>query len=324
MPTNSVSSPARILQILYRGPLESCNYGCAYCPFAKRRESTAAARDDRHALSRFVSWCGSLNELSTREATDDVSEAVPEFALELLFTPWGEALHRKRYQNAIVSLAGFDHVRFVGIQTNLSIVPQQFTNLSDAERKKITLWATWHPSETTMRAFVDRVRKTLELGVSASVGVVATREHLPLLATFRDALHETGSALQWVNAYKVGYRTPANYYHADDVRFLTGIDPWFEADLRGERSSSRPCETGTNAIAVDGNGDATRCHFVRRKLGNIYADSLTSIVTPPDTFRSCSRAECNCFQGYVHLIDTALHETFAGQSALSRRPALPT
>ena len=29
------------LSILYRGPLSSCNYDCAYCPFAKRRETPA-------------------------------------------------------------------------------------------------------------------------------------------------------------------------------------------------------------------------------------------------------------------------------------------
>ncbi|MEN8446791.1 MAG: radical SAM protein, partial [Cyanobacteria bacterium J06555_13] len=27
------------LSILYRGPLLSCNYGCEYCPFAKRQQT---------------------------------------------------------------------------------------------------------------------------------------------------------------------------------------------------------------------------------------------------------------------------------------------
>ena len=44
------------LTILYRGPLASCNYDCAYCPFAKRRESAAELAADRRALERFVDW----------------------------------------------------------------------------------------------------------------------------------------------------------------------------------------------------------------------------------------------------------------------------
>jgi len=35
------------VSILYRGPLSSCNYGGAYCPFAKHTET-----DDEHAADR--------------------------------------------------------------------------------------------------------------------------------------------------------------------------------------------------------------------------------------------------------------------------------
>ena len=44
------------LSILYRGPLSSCNYGCAYCPFAKHAETAAELDADRRALERFTDW----------------------------------------------------------------------------------------------------------------------------------------------------------------------------------------------------------------------------------------------------------------------------
>ena len=44
------------LSILWRGPLASCNYGCAYCPFAKKVDSRAELARDRRALERFVDW----------------------------------------------------------------------------------------------------------------------------------------------------------------------------------------------------------------------------------------------------------------------------
>ena len=36
--------------VLYRGPLSSCNYGCVYCPFAKKNEAYAELAGDRAAL----------------------------------------------------------------------------------------------------------------------------------------------------------------------------------------------------------------------------------------------------------------------------------
>jgi sulfatase maturation enzyme AslB (radical SAM superfamily) len=92
------------LSILYRGPLSSCNYGCEYCPFAKHAETVSEHKEDERALNRFVSWVSS-------RGSDNIS---------ILFTPWGEALIRKRYQQALVRLTNMPHVRKAGIQTNLS------------------------------------------------------------------------------------------------------------------------------------------------------------------------------------------------------------
>ncbi len=76
------------LSILYRGPLSSCNYGCEYCPFAKLAETAAEHEGDRRALERFLSW-----------VEDRMSDQI-----SILFTPWGEALIRRRYQQALVRL----------------------------------------------------------------------------------------------------------------------------------------------------------------------------------------------------------------------------
>ena len=43
----------RPLTILYRGPLSSCNYGCEYCPFAKRHETNEEHAHDGAMLKRF-------------------------------------------------------------------------------------------------------------------------------------------------------------------------------------------------------------------------------------------------------------------------------
>ncbi|MHC5543950.1 STM4011 family radical SAM protein, partial [Singulisphaera rosea] len=73
------------LSILYRGPLSSCNYGCDYCPFAKRHETASELAKDRRALERFTDW------VSGREAD----------RIAILFTPWGEALTRRWYRESL-------------------------------------------------------------------------------------------------------------------------------------------------------------------------------------------------------------------------------
>ena len=87
------------LSILYRGPLSSCNYGCEYCPFAKHAETRQEHETDRIALDRFVNWVESR--------VDD--------QIGVLFTPWGEALIRRRYQQALVRLSNLPNVVKVAI-----------------------------------------------------------------------------------------------------------------------------------------------------------------------------------------------------------------
>jgi sulfatase maturation enzyme AslB (radical SAM superfamily) len=72
--------------ILYRGSLISCNYGCEYCPFAKRQQTAAELAIDKQALERFVNWIFQH----------------PQHQFSILFTPWGEALIHKCYQQALV------------------------------------------------------------------------------------------------------------------------------------------------------------------------------------------------------------------------------
>ncbi len=297
------------LQILYRGPLESCNYGCEYCPFAKRRESAAAVSRDRAALNRFVDWC-----VNSSFSTNRVEQ------LEVLFTPWGEALHRARYQRAIAKLAGAPRISYVGIQTNLSVVPSLLFDLDEAQSRKVTLWSTWHPTQTSLDAFIKRVTRCREAGLEVSVGVVAQREQLSRIPELADALELVGASLRWINAYKLGYRTPKDYYTDIEIAALAKLDPWFIADLNGQRSGGKSCATGTSAIAIDGNGDVTRCHFVSRNLGNIYVHKIEEILAPIGTNAVCSRTECNCFQGYVHLQNTPVNSAFLGVAALKRMP----
>ncbi len=276
--------------ILYRGPLSSCNYACGYCPFAKTRNTPAELRDDAERLARFAAWAGGRAE-----------------KLGILFTPWGEALGHRYYQQALAALSHTGNVRRVAIQTNLA---HRLDWVADANPATLALWCTFHPTEVNRERFVRQCHRLDARGIRYSVGVVGVREALAELAPLRDRLRP--AVYVWVNAYK---RTP-DYYTAGELARLTAFDPWFPLNNRRHASRGRACRTGHTVFSVDGAGDARRCHFVRDIIGNIYAPDFAARLQP----RPCPAETCGCHIGYAHLEHLELEKVF-GAGLLERIPS---
>lgn len=279
------------LSILYRGPLSSCNYGCDYCPFAKHTETDAEHAEDARALERFVRWVESR--------TGD--------RLSVLFTPWGEALVRRRYQQALIRLTNLPQVDKAAIQTNLSCR----LDWTDACNKdKLGLWATFHPTQTDRARFVAKCLDADRRGVRFSVGAVGMKDHAEEITALRRDLPP--HLYVWVNAYK---RIP-DYYTPDELRHYTQIDPLFPLNTQRHPSLGRPCRAGHSVVSVDGDGTMRRCHFIREPLGNIYGPDFAAALRE----RPCTNETCGCHIGYVHLPHLKLYEVFE-DGVLERVPA---
>ncbi len=279
------------LSILYRGPLSSCNYGCEYCPFAKHHETDAEHAKDAEQLARFVNW------VATRD----------RHKVSVLFTPWGEALIRPRYQDAITRLTKCDTVEKVAIQTNLSC---KLDWVDDCDKEKLALWATYHPTETTRAKFLAKCLELVSRGVKFSAGAVGLREHFDEIVSLRNELPE--SVYFWINAYK----RVESYYTAEDVELLSGIDPLFSFNNQYHSSAGKACRAGSSVISVDGEGTIKRCHFIPERIGNIYDEEFeAALIESP-----CSNAVCGCHIGYVHMDELQLYDVFAG-GILERVPA---
>ena len=278
------------LSILYRGPLASCNYGCTYCPFAKKQESAAELRGDRDALERFVDWVAGR--------TGD--------RIGILFTPWGEALVHRAYQQALARLTRLPHVRRAAIQTNLSC---RLDWVDDCDKERLALWTTYHPTEVQRPRFLAQCRDLERRGVRFSVGVVGLKEHFAEIAALRREL--PAHVYLWVNAYK----RQETYYDADAVAWLTRIDRLFPLNNQRHASRGKSCRAGASVVSVDGAGVLRRCHFVPTPLGNIYEPGWEAALGE----RPCPNATCGCHIGYVHLDELKLHETF-GPGVLERIP----
>jgi MoaA/NifB/PqqE/SkfB family radical SAM enzyme len=285
---------ALTLSILYRGPLSSCNYGCEYCPFAKRHETAPELAVDRRALERFVAW------VANRPVDDRIS---------ILFTPWGEALTRRWYREALVRLSLLPHLDRVAIQTNLS-VPLDW--VEPADRSRLAFWATYHPSEVDRAAFLGRCQELDRRGVRYSVGMVGLKEHREEAEALRREL--SPEVYLWINAYK---RQPG-YYDEGDLRQFEAIDPLFPINNRRHPSLGLPCRTGRQVVTVDGDGTIRRCHFIPEPIGNLYEPGFEAALVE----RACTNATCGCHIGYVHLDNLRLGRVF-GPGILERIPERP-
>jgi len=278
------------LTVLYRGPLESCNYGCAYCPFAKKKDTREELAQDRAALERFVDW------VARRKSETSV-----------FFTPWGEALIRPWYPEALARLTALPHLRRAAVQTNLSC---GLSWLSRCAPSKLGIWATYHPEWTQRRRFLAKVARLREAGVPVSVGMVGYPRFRDEVAALRQEL--PGDVYLWINAVK----RPGHAYTDEEVAFFTSVDPLFPVNNRRHESRGRACRAGESVISVDGDGRARRCHFIDEELGNIYAEGFEAALKP----RPCTNATCGCHIGYVHLEYLGLEQVF-GSGILERVPA---
>jgi MoaA/NifB/PqqE/SkfB family radical SAM enzyme len=282
------------LAILYRGPLDACNYACGYCPFAKRAATRAMLDADRAALTRFLAW----------------AEGRPD-PFSVLFTPWGEGLVHAWYREALVRLSHHPQVVQAAIQTNGSA---SFAWTAAADRRRLALWITWHPGEVDRERFRASLEPLRENRIRFSVGAVGVPAHLDQLEALRAEL--PADIPLWINAQKPA---PAGGYDARQLQRFTGLDPRFALTLSPQRSRGRACRTGDQAIAVDGEGTIRRCHFVAEPLGNLYRDDLAAILRP----RPCPRARCDCFIGFAHLAHLGLDAEF-GDGLLARIPLAAT
>jgi MoaA/NifB/PqqE/SkfB family radical SAM enzyme len=281
------------LAILYRGPLSSCNYGCDYCPFAKHAETAAELAEDRRALGRFVDWVAGR--------TGD--------ALSVLFTPWGEALIRRWYQEALARLTGLSQVKRAAIQTNLSC-PLGW--VEECDKRRLALWTTFHSSQVSRARFLARCLELDRRDVRFSVGAVGVKESYEEIRALRHELPP--HVYLWVNALK---RAGPGYYTEDDLRRFEEIDPLFRINTRHHPSRDRSCRAGRSVVSVDGDGTVRRCHFIKESIGNLYAAGFEQALVE----RPCTNDTCGCHIGYVHLDHLGLYPVF-GDGILERIPAL--
>lgn len=265
-----------IQTLFYRGYLKSCNYHCGYCPFHKHVRNDK--KQDEAALRRMV-------------------EHLPLFGtpLNVMITPYGEALRLRYYMDALADISRYPHVEAVGIQTNAAFSLATLLEAFDAgggDIRKLRLWCSFHPSQISAARFLQQCLALSAAGIIFCVGAVANLQDIEVFRWLRQQLPE--DIYFWFNANE---RTSAR--HTDEEIALFGaMDPLYSVETQTWPAQLDTCSAGRKSLFMNAEGDLFACHLSKIKVGNLYQQKLH----PP----ACQATQCHCFLAYQHRCDIPL------------------
>ena len=288
--------------ICYRGSLKSCNYRCSYCPFSKHRASVQELEKDRQNFGRFC---------------ESIADRAAEFDIGAVFVvPYGEASIHRWYWEGLGRLAGLDGLDRVGLQTNLSFSVEEclaifdlysgdanreniresdketcketaektVRGISGAARRKLCIWATFHPEMTDMKTFVEKCHRLADSGVNLCVGAVGAPQNIPLLGRLRERL--SPDLYLWINKMDGLGRA----YTEEEKRAFLELDPFFGLECGSPAADAAMC---SDRCFVEADGRIRACNIGRIKEGNWYQSEQEEIFRP-----LCGKKRCSCYLAY--------------------------
>ena len=264
---------SNIRYIYYKGHAKDCNYSCSYCPFAKNTESKHDI--DKKYLNKFV---------------DYIENTKFNHQISIMFTPYGEALTKKYYYDAISRLSKCNHVESVSCQTNASFSPKVFLNYleqSNANFNKISLWASFHKEMTTIDAFIANILE-LHSKINLSVGTIGFAKDKTEIELLRKLLPL--DIYLWVNKPE---GTKADYMD------FSYIDPLYKLEDKVLKCDINHCNAGIDSILVKESGNIYLCHLSKKSSGNLYTNFEIDRV---------QLGACHCYLTYCHRRDNNFPE----------------
>lgn len=269
------------LELLYRGSLKSCNYHCSYCPFSKHRVSGRELQRDKEQWEHFVRTVLERAEILQIGA--------------VMITPYGEALLHSWYWEGMARISREEEIEATGAQTNLSFAQEEmlaFYDRAGGDRKKLRLWATFHPEMVSVQEFSHKCRKLWEEGILLCAGAVGVPAHMEILADLREELSE--DIYLWVNRMDGLKRS----YTDEETESFQKIDPYFMRELSVVPAVPKQCQ---NRLFIEAEGRLRRCNISRNlkkdweEMWNQYGSSS---VQEDFSDVLCGRKYCSCYLAY--------------------------
>ena len=258
----------QIQTLIYRGEIKSCNYRCGYCPFHKQDRNDK--QQDEAALWRMVEHLPALGS-----------------PLNVLITPYGEALRYRYYMAAMAVISRYSHVQAVGIQTNASfnlsaLIATFQHHLGDLA--KLRLWCSFHPSQVSKEVFLKQILAIKDAGIACCVGAVASVTDYDAFQWLR--AHLPADIYFWLNANERDKRPTSDERNSRFQR----LDPLYHLETSLWPANVAFCLGGKKSVFMNAEGDLFACNISKIKIGNLYQQQLSS--------PACMARHCHCYLAY--------------------------
>ena len=296
---DSAAAPSQMLDVWYICDQTLCNFDCPYC-VTKPQRLAANKRmwgTDRGAATyrQVLCWLASL-----------------PWQLRLRLQTKGEPFISSEFLDGAAWMTTQTNTSFVELATNGSCTASRLRRFAEvADMKRISLWITFHPSETDATRVLGTARLAIKLGASVVVhmllfpGSEAAVREMQFLCQADGIRTDLTVGVNHNNAYPGLGRMPITETGLD-VRDVLRHPILAEAMLRAYTGPmGMPCSAGHDYIFVQSNGDVYPCNPYSRSPSRRMGTALDPEFRPAlrsGRFSSCEHGgSCVCKEDYLHL-----------------------
>jgi MoaA/NifB/PqqE/SkfB family radical SAM enzyme len=291
-----------------------CNFNCPYCASGQPGQGGERSRDK--------AWKDETSSTKFQKIIRWVSRIPVPVGLRLQSV--GEPFMCEEFLKGAAWLSNQRNIHYLELVTNGSLVKNRWARLAqDANLDRISLWMTYHHTQTTADRIVEAALFAQSQGVPVVLNTLVFPDNYDKVEYARKLCDDNKINISTDIGYDLECRTgakgfiPAFYDDEARTRTLYGHDLILHENISthwGER-----CSAGRNYIYVSSEGEIYRCfqYFMKDKrstLGNVF-DASFKVYAGKELYEPClfSRTE-RCFnhEDFFHL------ETIGCKRTISR------
>lgn len=294
---------APILEIWTIIDMTLCNFNCPYCASGQPGQGGDRSRDK--------AWKDETSRANFQNIIRWVSKLPVSVGIRLQSV--GEPFMCEEFLRGAAWLSNQPNIHYLELVTNGSLVKGRWERLAQgANLEKISLWMTFHHTQTTADKIVDAALFVQNQGAYVVLNTLVFPDNYDKVEYARKLCEENKIRMSTDIGYNLGCRTsakefiPSFYDDESRTKNLFGHNLILHENISNHWEEN--CSSGYNYIYISSEGQIYRCfqYFMKDAgsiLGNVFEPNLT-LDLRAEQYEPClfSRTE-RCFnhEDFFHL-----------------------